>query len=192
VAIEETFERLVGTFAATEEVFQGLHLTAIEDRPAHGEVLLVERLGNLVEDMRGWLAEGQTAAVDARRAVAHPLNGYRARQGLGGANERVIRLTMQFFNEAVSHRTIDGLERFGRTRGGEWLGWSGSVVMALQTCRAPLGLLSEEILHAWQELSERLGAGSLLIQNNNIGQQTVPAERHGAYPVYEPGLEQSK
>ena len=71
MAIEETFERLVGAFAAAEEVFQGLHLTVIEDRPAHGEVLLVERLGNLVEDMRGWLAEGQTAAVDSRRAVAH-------------------------------------------------------------------------------------------------------------------------
>lgn len=192
MAIEAAFERLVGSFGVAEEAFHSLRLTVIEDRPPHGEVLLVERLGNLVEDMRGWLAEGHAAAVDARQSVAHPLDGYRASQKLGCANERFIRLETQFFNDAISHRTIDGLKRFGRTRGGEWFGWSGSVASALQTCREPLGLLNEAFLRAWQELSERLGASSLLIQNNNIGQQTAPVRSHGTDLVYEADLEQSR
>jgi len=182
MAIEETFERLVCTFSAAEEAFHSLRLTAIEDRPPQGEILLVERLGNLVEDMRGWLAESQEAAADARQAVTHPLDGYRARQALGRASERFIRLEMQFFNEAVSHRMVDGLERFGRQRGGEWFGWSGGVVMALQACREPLQLLDGAILYSWQELCACLAAKSLAISNINVGPHlvdpSVEAARH--------------
>jgi len=194
VAIEAVFQHLVARFNAADEAFQSLRLTVIEDRPPRGEILLVERLGNLVEDLRGWLAEGQAAAANARQAVDHPLDGYRARQALGLANERFIRLEGQFFNEAVSHRTIESLERFGRQRGGEWFGWSGSVVMALQACREPLRALDEAILRAWQELSERLGSGSLLVQNTSIGQQVTapPQERRRArQAACETGLEQA-
>ena len=191
MAIEAAFERLVGTFSAAEETFQGLHLTVNEDRPGDGAVLMVERLGDLVQAMRGWLAEGRAAAMDARQAVTHPLNEHRARQALGRANERFIRLETMFFNEAVSHRAVEGLERFGRHRGGEWFGWCGSVAMALQACRAPLSALGEDILCAWQELSERLGAGSLLVQTTSIGQQIAPAIRRSAHPAYGTGLEEA-
>jgi len=192
LAIEDAFQHLVGRFEAATEGFQSLRLTVIEDRPTRGEVLLVERLGNLVEDLRGWLAEGQAAATDARQAVAHPLDSYRARQSLGVANERFNRLEGQFFNEAVSHKTIDELERFARQRGGEWFGWSGSVVIALQSCREPLRALGEAILWAWQELSERLGSGSLLVQNTNIGQHMAgpaPERRRARQAAHETGLE---
>lgn len=171
MAIEAVFHTLVGRFKAVTDAFQSLRLTVIEDRPTRGEVLLVERLGNLVEDLHGWLVEGLAAAMDARQAVAHPLDGYRARQSLGLANERFIRLEGQFFNEAVSHRMIDGLERFGRQRGGEWFGWARSVVLALQGCRDPLRALDEALLLAWQELCERLGSGALQVQTTSIGQQ---------------------
>ena len=67
MAIEAAFERLVGSFGVAEEAFQSLRLTVIEDRPPHGEVLLVERLGNLVEDLRGWLAEGRIASARSAR-----------------------------------------------------------------------------------------------------------------------------
>lgn len=83
MAIEEVFQHLVGTFGTARDAFQGLGLTVIEDRPLRNEVLLVDRLGNLVEDLRGWLAEGLTAAVEAHDAVGHPLDGYRARHALG-------------------------------------------------------------------------------------------------------------
>ncbi|HUN43791.1 MAG TPA: hypothetical protein VMU81_26150 [Acetobacteraceae bacterium] len=175
MAIEDTFERLVGTFAAAEEAFHGLRLTVIEDRPPQGEVLLVERLGNLVEDMRGWLAEGQAAAADARQAVEHPPNTHRARQSLARANDRLMRLEKQFFNHALSHRMLDGLERFGRQRGGEWFGWSGGVVTALQSCCDPLRSMDEAMLCSWQELCAWLASGSFSISNINLNPQLLDA-----------------
>lgn len=175
MAIEEAFERLVGRFDALRDAFHGLRLTAVEDRPPRDEVLLVERLGNLVEDLDGWLAEGLIASTEARDAVKHPLDAYRARQALGTANERFIRLEYRFFGEALSYDTVGGLARFGRQRGREWLGWSESVVQALEACRQPVNELDAALLHTWQELTERLSMRSVSLQTTNIGQQISPS-----------------
>jgi len=56
MAIEAVFRDLVVRFDVARDAFQGLGLTAIEDRPPRDEVLLVDRLGDVVEDLRGWLA----------------------------------------------------------------------------------------------------------------------------------------
>jgi hypothetical protein len=171
MAIEAVFQHLVDRFEAARDAFQSLSLTVIEDRPPRDEVLLVERLGNLIEDLRGWLVEGLAAAADARQAVGHPLDSYGARHALGVANERFVRLEHRFYEEAAAYDTLDALIRFGRQRGGEWLGWSGSVVTAMQGCGGPLRELDETVLRAWQELSERLDSSSLQVQTTSIGQQ---------------------
>ena len=173
--IEATFQNLVNKFGAAREAFESLRLTAIEDRPLRDEVLLVERLGNAVDDMQGWLEEAVAAAADAQKAVRHPLDGYRAREALALANERFIRLEYKFFSEGVSYEGISELMRFGRRGGREWLGWTGSVIQALDQCRAPLRELDEALLLGWQELSERLGASALSLQTTNIGQQISAA-----------------
>jgi len=83
---------------------------------------------------------------------------------------------------------MDALLRFGRERGGEWLGWSMSVVTAVQGCRGPLRALDETVLRAWQELSERLGSSSVQVQTTNIGQQyqVRPVDRsHGDPEIYQ-------
>jgi hypothetical protein len=183
LAIEVAFQHLVDQFAAAQDAFQSLGLTVIEDRPPRDEVLLVDRLGNLVEDLRGWLAEGLTAAADAREAVGHPFDGYRARNSLGVANERFVRLEYRFHDEVAAHETLGAVLRFGRQRGGEWRGWSGSVTAAVQGCREPLRVLDETMLRAWQELSERLSVGSLQVQTTSIGQHfagPVPDRRRAA------------
>jgi hypothetical protein len=181
VAIEAEFLRLTTAFEAMREALQSLGLTVIEDRPSHGEVLLVERLGNLVEDLRGWAEEGLATAMRGREAVTHPPDLHRARHTLGVANECFIRLEYRFLDEAVSYETVDALVRFGRQRGREWLSWSGSVVQALDGCRKPLQVLDEALLHAWQELAERLGTRSVSLQTTNIGQQisTLSPDRRG-------------
>jgi hypothetical protein len=174
MAIEAVFAHLTAAFVALRDALQCLGLTVIEDRPPHDEVLLVERLGNLVEDLRGWTEEGCSAAVAAEQAVAHPPDLYRARRALGTANERLIQVEYRFLGEAACHDMIDPLLRFGRQRGREWLGWSKSVVEALDACRAPIRTLDEAFLRAWQEFGERLGARSVSLQTTNIGQQISP------------------
>jgi hypothetical protein len=181
VALEAAFLHLVSAFDTMREALHSLALTAIEDRPQRDEVLLVERLGYIVEDLRGWALEGRTSAAWAHNAVTHPLDGHRAREALGEANKCFIQFEYQFLDRAASHETVGELAKFGRQRGGEWLSWSGSVVMALEGCREPLRALDEAILRAWQELSEQLGSGSLSVWNTNIGQQV------GAPPERQPG-----
>ena len=171
MAIEAVFLQLDTACDAVREALQSLGLTVIEDRPPHDEVLLVERLGNLVDDMRGWTEEGCASVGTAREAVTHPPDLQRARQALSVAHERFLLLEYRFFDEAVTHRTIDALMRFGQQRGREWLGWAKSVVLALDSCRAPIRALDEALLQAWRELGERLGARSVSLQTTNIGQQ---------------------
>jgi hypothetical protein len=174
VAIEAVFLQLTSAYAAMRDALHSLGLTVIEDRPPHDEVLLVERLGNLVEDLRGWAEEGYRAVIEARKAMDHPPDLRRARLALGQSNERLIVVEYRFFGEAVAHDTLESLLRFGRQRGREWLGWSKSVVEALDACRAPLRALDEAFLQTWQELGERLAARSVSLQTTNIGQQISP------------------
>lgn len=186
MAIEAVFLNLTSKFDAMSDALQSLALTVIEDRPARGEVLLVERLGNLVEDLRGWAEEAREAAAQARDALEHPADVNLGRRALAVANERFMRLEYRFIGEAVAHETISELQRFGRQRGREWLSWTGGAVQALDACRSPLRELDEALFHAWQELGERLGSRSLTVQTNSIGQQiTAPAAPRRADPQAE-------
>jgi hypothetical protein len=171
VAIEAVFQNLVDKFRAAREAFECLRLTAVEDRPLHNEILLIERLGNAVEDLQGWLEEGAAAAGNAWHAVRHPLDGYHARAALTLANERFIQVEYKFLCEHLSYEEISELTVFGRRRGREWLGWTGTVIQAFSQCRAPLRDVDAALLLCWQELSERLTAGALSIHTTNIGQQ---------------------
>ena len=176
MAIEAAFLELSRAFNTLRDTLQSLGLTVVEDRPPQDEVLLVERLGNLVEDLRGWAEEGCASMEIAVRAAAHPPDLHAARHALGIANEHFILLEYRIVGEALAHRTIDGLLRFGHQRGREWLAWSKSVAQALDTCRAPLQALDEAFLQTWQELGERLGVRSMSLHATNIGQQLIPKQ----------------
>jgi hypothetical protein len=177
MAIEAAFMHLTTAFGALRDALESLGLTVIEDRPPQDEVLLVERLGNLVEDLRGWAEEGCAAANEAQRASTHPPDLHRARRALGAANERLILVEHRFFGEAACHDMIDAMLRFARQRGREWPGWAKSVVQALEACRTPIRVLDEAFLQAWQEFAERLGSRSVSLQTTNIGQQISAAAR---------------
>jgi hypothetical protein len=169
VAIEGVFSNLTAAFDTLREAFHDLGLTVIEDRPPRGEVLLVERLGNLVDDLGGWTQESCASAAEAAQAIAHPPDLYRARRALGAANEGLLRVQFRFFGEAVSYDALEALLSFGRQRGREWAGWSKGVVQALDACRSPLRASSGACLQAWLELGERFGR-TLSLQNTTIGQ----------------------
>jgi len=175
VPIETTFQVLAAKFDALREALASLRLTAIEDRPPRNEVLLVERLGDAVEDLGGWLDEAAAATAAALGAVARPLDGHRARETLARANERFIQIEYKLLFDLLSAEQLEELARFGRQRGREWLAWTGSVIQALEQCRAPLREVDEALLLAWNELSERLGTGMVSVQTTNIGQQISSA-----------------
>jgi hypothetical protein len=174
MAIETVFCQLSQKFAALREALGSLRLTVVEDRPQRDDVLLMERLGDMVEDLTGWCEEGSIAAERARRAVTHPVDFATARAALTTANHRFLSLEYGFHSELTTHRVIDELLRLGRRRPPEWLGWAKSVIEALEACRMPLRALDDAFIASWQELAERLGARSMCVLQTNIGQQILP------------------
>ena len=71
MAIEAAFQNLADKFRAAREAFECLRLTAVEDRPLRNDVLLIERLGNAVDDLQGWLEEAAAAHVAVMESGAY-------------------------------------------------------------------------------------------------------------------------
>jgi hypothetical protein len=180
MTIEAAFQKLAQKLTIMREELESLGLTVIEDRPGDDEVLLVDRLGDLTMDLRGWAEEALASALEARRAGEHPANLHAARTALAAANLSFIRLRRRFFEDAIAYHVIDGLRRASRARGGEWPSWSQSVVQALNACGPPLRELDEVLLETWAELADRLGNRSVSVQATSIGQQITDA-----FPVAE-------
>jgi len=179
VAVETTFQDLVARLHALREAVASLQITAVEDRPLSGGVLLVERFGNAADDLRGLAEESLAAATDALKAVGHPLDDYRARHSLATANRQFMQLAHKLLSDDISHGRLDELAKFGRRHGGEWLGWTKSVMQALDQCRKPARDADEAFLLSWQDLSERVSGGGVSVQTTNIGAISAPlgAER---------------
>lgn len=170
MAMETTFQDLVGKLRALRDAVASLQITVVEDRPLSGSVLLVERTGNTVDDLRGLAEEALAAAAEALAAVCNPLDEYGARHALAEANRRFIRLEYKFFADEMSCDHLNELAKFGRAHGHEWRGWTGSVLQALTQCRGPMHDVDDALLSAWQDLSERIGAGGVSVRTTNIGQ----------------------
>jgi hypothetical protein len=182
VAVETTFQDLVARLGALREAAESLQITVVEDRPLSGGVLLVERLGNAVDDLRGWVEESLVAAGCALAAVGNPLDEYTARTALANANRLFLRVEYKFLSEEMSCEQLHEVTKFGRRRGREWLGWSGSVIQALTQCRGLVHEVDDALLLAWQDLSERLGSAGVSVQTTSIGQQITAAPVGEARP----------
>jgi hypothetical protein len=171
MTIEGTFNSLLANFGALREALQSLRLTVVEDRPLGDGVLMMDRMGDAVEDLSGWLEEGSGAALQASKAVVHPVDGQRAIRGLSQAHERFLQLEYQFFFGLASYPQLADLSKLGRSRGREWRAWSSSVREALDQTGRAVSELDHALLTTWQELAERVGTSAVSVQTTNIGQQ---------------------
>ena len=182
MAIEATFQDLVAKLGALREVVASLQITVIEDRPLNGGVLLVERLGDATDDLRGLVEEALAAAVEATTAVGNPLDSYRARNSLANANRQFLSLEYKLMLEQLSSDHLNELRKLGRNHGREWHGWACSVIDALTQCRGPVRDVDDALLSSWQDLSERLGSGGVSVQTTSIGAIAAPARQHRKPP----------
>jgi len=169
MTIEATFNGLISRFSTLREAIEGLRLTVVEDRPSGDDVLLFERMSNLIDDLNGWLEEGRAGALRAFKAVTHPLNGQHAIQALAATHERLLQLEYHFFLKLTAYSLLDDLTRLSKSRGREWRAWNASVTDALDETSHRINELDRALLAAWQELAERIGTSGLSVQTTNIG-----------------------
>jgi hypothetical protein len=179
VPLEMAFHELSVQLRKLRDTFLGVRLTVVEDKPPRDEVALVDRFGDAVEDIVGWLEEALAAAVEGEQAVGNPPDMYRTRSALTACQARFNRLAQQFAYDLISYERIDDLTKFGRKRGGEWRRWASTVRESLEQCRQPLQETGQALFMCWQELADRLGMSSVAVQNTVIGQQIAAPELAG-------------
>src|SRR5262249_24191374 len=127
VPFEKAFQELSTELRRLRDTFEDVRLTVVEDKPLRDEVVLVDRFGDAIVDVIGWIEEALAAAAEGEEAVGNPPDTHRARRALTACQERFIRLAQQFSLELLSYERLDELVRFGRRRGGEWRRWTNTV-----------------------------------------------------------------
>jgi hypothetical protein len=173
VALEEDFADLMKTWRQLHETVQALRITAVEDQPAEGAVLLIERCSDAAEDLLGWAALGLAAAGDAQQGIGVAPSVARARHSLKMSQQHFGKVDDQFFMFA-SYEHVSELIRFGRRRRGEWLAWVHSMRAAISRCREPIQQVRDALASCWEGLAEQSGT-SVSVQSTNIGQQISTA-----------------
>jgi len=184
MALETTLGSLAAALARLQDVLSALRVTVVEDRPARGASVLVDRLDNLVTELSSALEE-----ADARVAQALQVNEFngsleQVRAIAAHVHGLVNRFTAKYSGELASHDQIAQLLEMGGERGREWRAWSQEVKTAVERCRVPLAGLADTMVQCWMELGDRLARQSVSVQATNIGQQITlrdeqlePAER---------------
>jgi len=176
VALEATFRDLSVCLHHLHDGLNELQVT-LGDKPPDDESALADGVEAAVLDMMGILHEARKAAMNARKAVGHPVDLDQARRALTICQQRFHQIEQQFASDLVSYERLKELDRLGNERRA-WLPWSSTVKQGIEQCRQPLAQTSTALASCWQELAERLGTMSISMQATNVGQQiTMPRSR---------------
>jgi hypothetical protein len=146
MAIDTAFASLEQEMGRLCESLDALRLTAVEDRPIDEGTLLVDALGDLVEEL---LATAREGLLHARK------------RDLSACHEDYHRVQRRFANGLVSYERMAEITRLGRSRGGEWKAWAGSVRAGAEACRQPLDDTGEALVACWREMAEPAGTTPL-------------------------------
>jgi len=174
MALEATFRQLAVALHKLYDAFEALQVT-VGDTPPNDETALADGLENTVLDMMGTLHEIRKVALEAQKAVTHPVELDNARHALTQCQQRFHQLERQFTAELLSHDNLKEVTRVGRERRG-WMPWSNSIRKGIEQCRQSLESTSAPFAECWQELAERLGAANISLKATNVGQQITVAK----------------
>jgi hypothetical protein len=161
VSLEATFADLSAQLLKLDELLRSAQ-TTLDDRPELGDVVLVDLLGDAIDDALGWLADGRAAAQSAAAAVSYPADLNQAQRHLTAAQEAFDQAVQHITFELTAYERLADLRLVGRERAGEWRAWSSSVHAALMGARQPLLATNRVLFACWRELSERAIASALV------------------------------
>jgi hypothetical protein len=158
---------------AVQDALLALRVTAVEDGPTGQQSVLVDTLGDAIDDALGLAREAFTAAAEALQASEPPLDTERVRVHLSTCHEATTRLLRRLLSDVYDPRRGDDLSRIAR-RGAQWRMWSETVKDAAQHCIDPLCDAVGQLGVCWRDVAERTSTVS--VHATNVGQQiTVPA-----------------
>ena len=182
MAIEAAFAKLSTELRALREALVNLRLAAVDEKPARGDLVLVDLYGDGADELLGFIEEALAAVDEGLRAVVPPVDLDRARRCLTIGHECFARLNRLFATDLGRYERIADLAGIGRRRGREWGVWALNVKTALDSCQQPLFDVNDALFGCWLEIGERIGATSVSVQATAIGHLTPP-ERTADAPL---------
>jgi hypothetical protein len=110
-------------------------------------------LDDLVQELRGWVAEAQNC-IDAPLARLAP-DATPAYRALVGCQRFAVLLAERFNHHLAAPDALATLGLLSRHDDEGWAAWAFGVRDAIERCRGPLHELNAALLQCWQELAER-------------------------------------
>lgn len=157
---------------AVQDALLALRVTAVEDGPSGQESVLVDTLGDALDDALGLVREAFTAAAEALHASEPPLDSERVRLHLAACHDATTRLLRRMLADLCSLRRGDDLSRIAR-RGVQWRMWSDAVKDGVEGCVEPLCDAVAQLGVCWRDVAER--SSMVSVHSTNVGQQiTMP------------------
>jgi hypothetical protein len=170
MALDKVFRQLIDALRKLRDSFLALQLTAREDTPREGAVVLVDSFGDAVDDCMGWLEEALTLAAEAEQAVSGS-DFATVRRALSCCQERFHVVERRYFADMVSYECVKDLTAFARRRNPEWRAWVKSIRLGAGQCEAPFEEVSRALMCCWQEMADRAGTTSVTVRATNVGQR---------------------
>jgi hypothetical protein len=170
VGLEGTFRELVKQIHALHEALHYLNL-AVGDQPEGDGTMLADDMDEGVLNLIGVVHEARRAALNASKAVKHPVDMDRARRALSMCYERFHNIEQEFVSRVIAYDKLRALALLAAERRGEWPNWAAVTKERIEECRPPLEGVSLAIAACWQELTERVGMTSISVRATNIGQK---------------------
>ncbi|WP_199512598.1 hypothetical protein [Nucisporomicrobium flavum] len=149
MGLQSALDELTARLGSLAGAVDALRLTAVEDRPADADDLILDRVAAAVEDRAGWVAEAcaeARAGRDALRVHHDPVGTLRR---LAACQERVHRLAEGAWTGLLPYETYDELGRLSRARGREWQGWLATMRLGVEACGPPFAAVQTALLAAW-------------------------------------------
>jgi hypothetical protein len=173
MALETAFELLQQRVRDLQATLDELDVF-ITDKPERGgDVIVINRLTDAEDDLRGWLAQVTQAIAIGRRAAAQPIDLEQARRALMTCQESFNHMLEQSTKTGLlSLDSFAALIDLGGRRGGEWVEWATIVRQAVEHCRHALYRMNDALYTGWRELTEqRTEHNAVTLHTTNIGQQ---------------------
>jgi hypothetical protein len=155
VMLQSALSDLCSNMRSVHEEIAGLRTTIVEDRPLHGDLVLIEIFGEAADDLLGWLEEALVAAMEAQQMDAAQLDLTSVQRSLAVSQAHYNRVAERFTFDLTGFERMLELTRVGRERGGEWKSWVGAVREAVGACQRPVFQTQQSYIRCWQELLDQ-------------------------------------
>lgn len=166
MTMQQSLLALAETLRELDRALDHLAWAVAQGQPAQaatgpGGLSPAGRLDDLVQELRGWVAE-------ARQSLDAP-PAYRA---LIACQRCAVLLAERFTNTLAAPDALSTLGRLSREGDPGWGAWAFGVRDAIERCRGPLHELNGALLQCWRELAERSE-----LPNLTVSAQPSPGDR---------------